>query len=67
MKPKGYVNNDKENKKILIEVLKEVRGNLESEIFYNTDWDYEDGRTFFDQEDLINGIRLAEEFINEQS
>lgn len=65
MKPIGYVNKDKENKKIIIEILKEVRENLESEIFYNTDWDYQDGRTFFDQEDLINGIRLAEEFINE--
>tara|TARA_A100000172_G_scaffold76527_1_gene60106 strand:+ start:34 stop:282 length:249 start_codon:yes stop_codon:yes gene_type:complete len=71
MKPKGYVNMDKENRKIVNEVLKEIESLILSDVFNNMAWDEPDLMTDmgykFDKDDLLMGLELAKEIVCNRS
>ena len=61
------VNVDKENRKIVNEVLKEIESLINSDIFNNMAWDEPDLMVDmgykFDKDDLLTGIKLAKEIV----
>jgi len=67
MKPIGYVNMDKENRKIVNEVLKEIESLILSDVFNNMAWDEPDLMTDmgykFDKDDLLMGLEIAKEIV----
>jgi len=67
MNPIGYVNMDKENRKIVNEVLKEIESLILSDVFNNMAWDEPDLMTDmgykFDKDDLLMGLEIAKEIV----
>lgn len=58
---------DKENRKIVNEVLKEIESLILSDVFNNMAWDEPDLMTDmgykFDKDDLLMGLELAKEIV----
>tara|TARA_R100000655_G_scaffold108196_1_gene159725 strand:+ start:4099 stop:4344 length:246 start_codon:yes stop_codon:yes gene_type:complete len=67
MKLIGYVNMDKENRKIVNEVLKEIQSLIISDVFNNMAWDEPDLMADmgykFDKDDLLMGLEIAKEIV----